>query len=309
MKNLFSPLGKRSRASRVNGRAGKLRDAGKKAEAIAAYQSAMAIDPTWSVPFYNLGLLHKYAAEWQASLDATLRATELDPKDKAGWWNLGIAATALGQWDIARDAWQHVGLKLPSGSGPVDLPSGLTPIRLDPGGDGETVWAERLDPARARVASIPLGSFCYGDVVLNDGAPKGYRLLRGKEVPVFDCLALLEPSLLSTWSVEIELNEAEHHRAAAFESLSQLALARGQFAENWSDNVRALCSACSEGRPHELHDGGAAPKLSRGGEKPSPQRMAIAARTKHEVHDLLMDWDAPGRGAELGRIKMEFSHA
>lgn len=299
MKNLFSPLGKRSRASRINDRASKLRDAGKHAEAIAAYQRAMAIDPTWSVPFYNLGLLHKYAAQWQPSLEANLRATELSPTDKAAWWNLGIAATALGKWDIARDAWQRAGVKVPSGDGPVDLPSGLAPIRLHPKSDGETAWAERLDPARARVVSIPLGSFCYGDVVLNDGAPQGYRLLGGKEVPVFDCLALLEPSPLSTWSVEIELNEAEHHRAAAFASLSQLALARGQCAENWTQDVRALYSDGSA----------AASKLTRSRAKRGPERVAIAARTKHEVHDLLMDWDAQGRGAELGRIKMEFSHA
>ena len=147
MKNLFSPLGKRGRASRANERGRKLRDKGEKAAAIASYQRAMAIDPGWSVPFYNLGLLHKYASEWQSSLEANLRATELDPADQAGWWNLGIAATALGRWDLARQAWRGAGLVVPDGEGPIDLPCGYNPIRLDPEARGSLVLPR---PTRSR---------------------------------------------------------------------------------------------------------------------------------------------------------------
>ncbi len=305
MKNPFTPLGKRGRAKRANERAGKLRDAGKKAEAIATYQRAMAIDPTWSVPFYNLGLLHKYDREWQASLNASLRATELAPKDEAGWWNLGIAATALGRWDVARQAWRSAGVKLPTGDGPVDYPCGFNPIRLNTGGDAETVWADRLDPARARLSSIPLGAYCFGDVVLNDGAPTGYRQLRGQDVPVFDCLALLEPSPLATWCVEITIEEPKRRPSVPgpLDQLDMIARERGLAAENWTSNIRMLCRACSEGKPHEHHDA-RAPEGST-----VPQRIAIAARTRGEVHDLLADWDAEGRGALVGDVLMEFSHA
>ncbi|MDF3070566.1 MAG: hypothetical protein K0R38_6167 [Polyangiaceae bacterium] len=306
MKNPFTPLGKRGRAKRISERAGELRDAGKKAEAIASYQRAMAIDPSWSVPFYNLGLLHKYEGEWQASLEATRRATELDPKDEASWWNLGIAATALGRWDVARTAWLRAGLKLPQGTGPIDYPCGSNPIRLAPAGEMETVWADRLDPARARLSNIPLGAFCFGDVVLNDGAPTGYRKRRGEDVPVFDCLALLEPSPLATWCVEITLEEPKRKKDAPgpFDHLDIIARERGLAAENWTTSVRTLCKACSAGRPHDHHD---EPRFGEG--EPVPQRIAIAARTRGEVHDLLADWDAEGRGAIVGDIQMEFSHA
>lgn len=287
MKNPFTPLGKRGRAKRATERAAELRNAGKKAEAIATYQRAMAIDPTWSVPFYNLGLLHKYEGEWQASLDANLRATELDAKDEASWWNLGIAATALARWDLARKAWLRAGVKLPQGSGPVDYPCGFNPIRLAPAGEAETVWADRLDPARARLSSIPLGGFCFGDVVLNDGAPTGYRKLRGADVPVFDCLALLEPSPLATWCVDITLEEPKRRKDApgVFDQLDIIARDRGLAAENWTT---------SEREPPR---------------RAARQRIAIAARTRGEVHDLLADWDAEGRGAIVGDIQMEFSHA
>lgn len=311
MKNPFTPLGKRGRASRANDRASELRDAGKKAQAIASYQRAMAIDPTWAVPFYNLGLLHKYQSEWQAALAANLRATELDPADQASWWNLGIAATALGRWEVARRAWLGAGVKVPEGEGPIDYPCGLNPIRLDPNGDAETVWADRLDPARARLSSIPLGEYCFGDVVLNDGAPTGYRQLRGQDVPVFNCLALLEPSPLATWCVEIDLEapKRDAREPGPFDELDVIARERGLAAENWTTSVRLLCKACSEGRPHDQHDRLAPAEREADDGSRQPQRIAIAARTRGEVHDLLADWDAEGRDAIVGEVQMEFSHA
>jgi len=327
MKNLFSPLGKRGRASRANERGHKLRDKGEKAAAIASYRRAMAIDPAWAAPFYNLGLLHKYESEWQPSLEANLRATELDPEDQAGWWNLGIAATALGRWDVARRAWRGAGLEIPDGDGPIDFPCGYNPIRLDPDGDGETVWSHRLDPARARLSNIPLADYCFGDIVLHDGAPTGYRKLNGEDVPVFNCLALLEPSPLSTWCVDITLAETDAEQVRqTFQALEELASERDLAAENWSTSIYSLCKACSEGTPHS-HDEDTAAKDPDGDAptqpslvaakkprkakkpKPTPYRIAIAARTKGEAHDLLIDWEPEARGARLGKIEMTFSHA
>jgi len=286
MKHLFSPLAKRQRARRANRRASQLRDKGDCAAAIERYRRAIELDPSFSAPFYNLGLIHKYRAEWQAAFEANLRATELSPKDQPSWWNLGIAATALGRWDVAREAWRGAGLEVPEGEGPLDLPCGYNPIRLDPAGAGETVWSHRLDPARARLSNIPLADYCYGDVVLNDGAPVGYRELDGRDVPVFNCLALLEPSQLSTWCVEISLDPSKlvDGEVAAFHELEQLAKARGLAAEDWS---RA---------PADGTDAG-------------PHRIAIAAHTRGEVNDLLEDWQPARFGAEVGAVQIGFSHA
>jgi hypothetical protein len=286
MKHLFSPLGKRQRARRANRRAGKLRDKGDCPAAIEHYRRAMELDPSFSAPFYNLGLIHKYRAEWQASFEATFRATELSPKDQRSWWNLGIAATALGRWDVARQAWRRAGLEVPEGEGPLDLPCGYNPIRLDPAGAGETVWSQRLDPARARLSKIPLADYCYGDVVLHDGAPVGYRELDGREVPVFNCLGLLEPSQLSTWCVEISLDVGKlvDGGVAPFHELQRLAEARGLAAEDWS---RAATDAADAG----------------------PHRIAIAAHTRGEVNDLLEDWQPARFGADVGAVQIGFSHA
>ncbi len=156
MQNPFSFLGKRARASRANERGRQLADQGRGDDAILEYDRACRLDPTWSVPLYNLGLVHKYSGDWERSLRYNKQATERDPDGQDAWWNLGIAATALGRWEIARTAWRGAGVAVPDGDGPIDFPCGWTPIRLNPEADAEVVWSERLDPARALIRSIPL---------------------------------------------------------------------------------------------------------------------------------------------------------
>jgi tetratricopeptide (TPR) repeat protein len=298
MANLFSRFSKRARARRADSRAAELKEAGRLAAAIDHYTRAIAIDPSWSVPFYNLGLLYKYEGDWQRSLEANLRATELDPQDQAGWWNLGIAATALEQWDMARHAWRGAGIKVPAGDGPIDFPCGQTPIRLNPDADAEVVWSQRLDPARARLVNIPLADYCFGDVVLNDGAAVGHRKLGDDNVPVFNCLELLEASPFSTWVVLIELGDAEPDGTPSLDRLEELARERELAAEDWSRSVQMLCKACSEGMPHDHDDQD--PREVKG-----PHRVAVAARSRAEVADLLAEWQPDSRDARIGSIEIE----
>lgn len=265
-------------AEDVNERGRRLADAGKEAEAEAAYREAIALAPDWSVPSYNLGLLLKYQCRWAESLAANLRATGLAPDDEGAWWNLGIAATALGDWRIARDAWSHCGLEMPSGDGPPNCAYGLIPLRLNPNADGEVVWANRIDPARAVLASIPFAAsgFRWGDAVLHDGAAVGHRLLNGREVPVFNALARLEPSPFSTFELAVAL--ASHDD---FDALRDAADQAGGAAENWATTVSYLCRACSEGSPHRDHDAeGAARALP----------CAVAALTQEHLDRIVAAW-------------------
>lgn len=294
----FTQAGKRQRASELNERGRELDDAGRSAEAAESYRRACSIDPTWSVPFYNLGLLHKYRGEWAESLAANLRATQLNAADEAGWWNLGIAATALGRWDVARQAWRGVGIEVPSGQGPIDFRCGETPVRLDPRGEPEVVWCERLDPVRARIANIPLGDHCFGDVVLHDGAANGYRLRGERECPVFDMLELLETSPFSTFAVEVRLADDGE---AAVERLCELANERGLAAEDWTASLNILCKACSEGRPHDQHDHAASQPAA------GPHQIAIAARSEAEATQLLSAWQSSVPSIEVSDLEIQFS--
>jgi len=287
---------KRMRASAINERARKAQTGGKLEAAITLFEKAAALDPTWSAPLYNLGLLFKNECRWEESLKYNQRATEVDPKSEAAWWNLGIAATALGRWRMARHAWRSYGIEIAEGDEPVNLPCGFCPIRLNARGDAEVVWAQRIDPARAVLASIPFpeSNHRWNDIVLNDGAPNGYRRVRDEDVPVFDELELLQASAFGTYVARVAMPKAEEPLA---QKLAHIAAEQGGCAEDWSTSVRILCKACSEGRPHQAHDTEAAPPAGVHG-------VGIAARSQQHANNILAACESQLKSIEVQSLEL-----
>ena len=274
-------------AERLNNEGMQLSDDGDVAGAEAAYRAAANAAPDWSAPIYNLGLLYKYAGRWRESFDCNRRAVALAPDNQANWWNLGIAATALGDWAEARRAWAGCGLDVPPGDGPPEFKYGHTPVRLDPDGQGEVVWARRLDPARARIISVPLpeSSFHWGDVVLTDGAQDGQRVVNGRTYSVFNVLELLTPSGFRTFVVEVASENAE-----ALAALEACASERGGSAEDWGTSTSILCEDCSRGVPHE-HPSGTP--------NPAHPHWGLAARDRAHADAIITQWLENTPGADL----------
>jgi tetratricopeptide (TPR) repeat protein len=271
----------RQQAETLNQKGLAFQEQGRFKNAAACYREAVEVDPTFSSGFYNLGLLYKWQANWEKSLRFNRQAAKLDASNEAAWWNLGIAATALGRWQTARAAWRGFGIKVPDGRGPVDLPCGFGPVRIHPKGNAEVVWAHRLDPARAEIASIPFpeSRHRWCDIVLNDGQPNGYRRYRGQEVPVFDVLELLRPSRFGTYVAHVALSDA-----TATSSLAEVAAAQKGAAEDWTTSTRILCKACSAGKPHKTHDTKAAPPAG-------VHVVGIAARNRGHAVKILRAWE------------------
>jgi tetratricopeptide (TPR) repeat protein len=267
-----------SKAQRLNDQGRDLAAKGWFAEAEEAYRAAADAKPEWSVPWYNLGLMHKYRRNWEASLDCNQRAAELSPSDGDSWWNIGIAATALGRWDVARLAWQKCKISVPPGNGPIEMDLGHVPIRLTENSVGEVVWSHRIDPARAVLISIPVpdSGHRWGDLVLHDGVANGYRMLRGQKVPVFDELVCLRRSGFVTLIVELQAVPD------AIETLSSIADDLGGAAEDWSTSTRMLCKECSEGTPGHLHDADHT--------APAHPHCGLAARDKAHAQEILNMW-------------------
>jgi hypothetical protein len=224
--------------------------------AIENYAKALALDPKRGDTLYNLGLIYKYRGDWAKSFDFNRRAREFQPDDEATLWNLAIAATALRDWKTAREVWRTLKVITEDGEGPINQNWGQTPVRVNPEGKAnrviEVVWSDCLCPVRSRITNIPTGAtgFRYGDIVLHDGAPVGYRLNpSGQERAVFNVLELFEPSRFGTYEAVIDVESAEGikelERACEIASIE---------IEDWTANIRNLCKACSEGRPHEGHD-------------------------------------------------------
>lgn len=291
-------ISRQQQAQALHGEGAVLADAGDREGALAKYMAALALDMQRSDTLYNVGLYYKYKNAWSESFRFNKRSVEIDPTEQAASWNLAIAATALRDWATARACWARVGIKLPDGEGPIEGDFGQTVVRLDPDGEAETVWARRICPVRARIESIPFpeSGYGWGDVVLHDGAPMGYRLnAQGRETPVFNVLEMFEPSPYSTFVVV-----AEAAALADVEALEAIIRAGDGDAEDWTRNVRSICKACSEGRPHETHDhdGGPAPWRTE-------RRIGVAARSEGQVQQWLEAWEGPARAVTEWGLALE----
>ena len=276
----------------INTRGMAAHDRGEIDRAVVLYRRAARLDPGWTVPWYNLGLLAKERRDWTVSLQHNQEAVRRDAGNAPAWWNLGIAATALSNWAEARRAWAAYGIKLPAGTGEIVENFGPTPIRINPDGDAEVIWTRRIDPARAVITSVPLpeSGHRYQDLLLHDGAPNGYRQFDGREVAVFDAIEVLKPSRLGTYEATVHVGEAEDLAA-----LEETFAAAGAAAEDWSSSVRFICRQCSEGRPHEGHHD--EPEEATG-----EHRIGIAAGGSEMAVDLLRSWSAAAPGRVAGEV-------
>lgn len=256
------------------------------------YRLASQFNPSWSTPFYNLGLLEKYAGRWEDSLRLNQRAAALNPDDEAAWWNLGIAATALRNWPEARRAWRGLGIDIPDGDGEVEMPVVAACVRLGPNGSGEVVWGDRIDPARIVLLNVPLpeSGYRFHDIVLHDGASNGSRMRDGVEYPVFDALGLWQPSKYSTFAVRLNVpNMADQDR------LVELCRERKIGIEDWS-TVRMICAECSRGNP--------GPHDCKQPHNTSCQSYAVAANSDDDLRMLLTAWVAEGEAREYDGIEL-----
>ena len=247
-------------------------------EAIALYRKIINLSPNWSSPYYNLGLIYKYQCDWRESFYYNQKAIETDVNNEAAYWNLGIAATALNDWKTARQAWNFFGLKLDVNDDELNMTLGSTPVRLSP--NSEVVWARRIDPARTLIESVPLpeSKRRFNDLLLNDGAPVGYRIANGIEYPVFNELQVLTVSNYKTFSVVTETDNQDK-----IDQLGHLCDREGIGFEDWT-TVRILCRQCSEGIPHEQHDHDN--KVSAG----AIRTFGLAAIDKNTVEEILKEW-------------------
>ena len=272
---------KKKKAQALHAEAQQLSDEGRDAEALELYFEAIELDPEKSESYYNIGLIYKYRGEWALSLKYNKVANDLAPDDEAARWNLAIAATALRNWEIARSAWMQNGIRLDGKSGPIEMNFGITPVRLNPDDAGEVVWATRIDPVRARIDSIPFkeSGFRHGDIVLHDGAPVGRRQVGDREYAVFNVLQLFEQSGYKTVAAVVELTkDTDLHVLEAL--LSQ----GSHVMEDWTVNVRMLCKQCSEGVPHEDHDGEPSAHWV------SQRNLGLAIHGGGSIQSLLDDW-------------------
>jgi tetratricopeptide (TPR) repeat protein len=275
-------------------------DAGDEQAALSLYLESIALNREQPSALYNVGLIYKYRREWKESLRYNRLAAELRPDDEATNWNIGIAATALREWGVAREAWRRAGIKIEDGDAPIVGKFGFTPVRLngfaETDASREVVWATRLSPVTARIENIPTpeARFRFGDVVLHDGAETGTRLYApGDERPVFNVFELFEPSEYVTFDVNLAAPDS-----LAILELESACETDGIEFEDWTKNMRVLCKACSEGRPHEQHD-----HSLKSDEWQTERRIGLASKDAAKVTSILEQWSTTGNGRRVESVE------
>ncbi|MGY0612133.1 tetratricopeptide repeat protein [Luteimonas sp. A501] len=269
-------------------------DRGALVDASRDFDALLQLEPSDVHYHYMRGLAHKYMLDWAISLRHNLRSIELaDEANQAPLWNAAIAATGLGDWPEARKLWAACGINVPEGVGPIEDDYGIAVVRLNPWHGGETVFARRIDPARARLLNVPLqeSGHRFGDIVLHDGATTGHRFDGQHQVPVFNELSRLIPSDFQTFVAFVNCESSQELRPL----LEATAPGIG-YTEDWTETVRHYCMRCSYGAPHR-HD--------RDDEKDwQPDRnLGIASQSRKSVEKLLGDWAASGRNRYIQGIE------
>ena len=247
-------------------------DAGNLQTAADKFAELAKVHPDNAQYRYMLGLAAKYRMDWALSLQANLAAIACAPEfDEAAHWNAAIAATALHDWQTARQLWAACGIPLPEGEGEIETDFGTAVLRLNPWADGECVYARRIDPCRSRIVNVPLPESGYrmGDIVLHDGASTGRRADgQGGEVLVFNALECWRQSPNQT------------------------------YAEDWTSSISFICLRCSYGTPHNHeHHASAEP-----GAWQAERSFGIAARSLADAQALLDDWAAQADGRAVWEI-------
>lgn len=183
--------------------------ASRDADAVAAFERAISQHGGRGEWLSDLGLCHKWAGRFRASLVAFRKAREKLGDRRAILFHLASAAIGAGEREEAAEALRALGLTVESGPDSLPFVPDLTPVqvRIPTRGPGhgllavvpdeaigfERVWAQPLSPLHGVVRSPTFREAIadWGDVVLWDAAPTATFEHEGRTVPVFPLLSVL----------------------------------------------------------------------------------------------------------------------
>lgn len=225
--------------------------------ALEAMHHALRLDRENGSSWFRLGLLHKWRGHWREGVEANRRAHDLGETDGV-LWNLAICAMGAGEHALAADVMKELGMKGTIGedgilTGSFDpsqvrvstLGEGIDPAAHVPGSEPvfENLWIERLSYVHGKIlnASIYDLPVDYGDIVLFDGNPVGWRDDGTTRTPRFPLLQKLRSGAFRRYRFL-----AKQPRSGFFNDLDNL-LPEECFFYVHDEKVNMLCQECARG--------------------------------------------------------------
>jgi ribosomal protein S27AE len=236
------------------------------ADAVKTLERALRLDPDRGQWHFDLGLAHKRAGGFAASLEATRRARALLGDERGVLWNLAIAATARGRGDEALEAWRALGMPASRREGALPFVEGLEPaqVRLPTLGAGhglapelpdeaagfEIVWVQPLSPCHGVIRSPTFreATADFGDVILWDAVPVGVTNVEGRPVPRFPFLGVLKRGDEHRFRFLAMQQEAGQVRALGGD------LPEGVVFYEHGERVERVCPRCAAGDTMIKHE-------------------------------------------------------
>jgi ribosomal protein S19 len=257
--------------------------AGDAYNAVKLYKKLVKLAPYWSLPYHFLSLFYRQRNEWKPSFYYSQKAIETNPEDKTAWHILATSATALQRWQTARKAWNELGFEFRKTDKILNLDLGLIPVCINPKIKPEIVWARQIDPARAKIESIPQPSSerRYKETILIDNQPIAHRNLRGKRVPIFEELERIRLSPYNTYAVVLETGAQN-----SVDILDKLCQDAEIGFDNWSKVTRQFWLRNQKILPEFF----GAEIFSKVHEGTDYQLIALASKSHFEIKEVLHAW-------------------
>lgn len=251
--------------------------------AVKLHKRIIKLVPDWHPPYLALARIYHQRREWKPSFYYFKKTIAFLPDLREGWWCLGIAATALKKWRVARNVWSKFGLS--------QLPNTPEGLRLTYDGTFEILWMSAVDPARAKILSIPhpASGFRFRDEVLYERKPIGHHIVTRKRVPVYAEMGIFKRSHYRTYSCLI-------HDASAkqIQQLERLCYDARLGFEIWSNAARAMVIENPQAFPEYYGRSILPPEQNDASHDHA--LIAIAAQNQVEVLHVLDAWEVIALG-------------
>ena len=250
--------------------------------AVKLYKRIIKLEPDWPAPYLALGRIYHQRREWKPAFHYFKKTVAFLPELREGWWCLGIAATALKKRRIARSVWSKFGLS--------QLPGKPEGLRLTYDNTFEILWMSAIDPAQARILSIPhpASGFRFRDEVLYERKPVGHHIVSNRRVPVYQELGIMKRSHYRTYSCLLH-----HASAKQIQQLERLCYDARLGFEIWSNAARSMVIDNPQAFP-EYYGRSILPAQE---ETPDDHALiAIAAMHQVEVLHVLDAWEVISLG-------------
>ncbi|MBR9920092.1 MAG: hypothetical protein GYB31_04575 [Bacteroidetes bacterium] len=199
--------------------------------AVKILRKLIRTQPAWVPPYWELSQIYKRRMEWKPVIHYAFCVLDRESDRREAWQDLGLAATAIGKLKTAKLAWQKLEYAHLLRSESRDTIA----LSLQSDQGTEVVMAERLDPVRGRVISVPQPSsgFRFDDVLLFDLRSPDKVVVGDKSFPVFRGLERLKMAHTQTFSAILHTSDRKK-----LDFLRKLCRDRGLGFDNWSKAER-----------------------------------------------------------------------